>query len=111
MGADGTTGTGADAGRDPTDWESRQPVDGQEGTGRTEGNAIQWSWWNLLLALPLLMLLTPVYNKTEPRLFGLPLFYWFQFAFVFVGVGTVAIVYAATKHRRGPRTGRNGDDA
>ena len=30
---------------------------------------------------------------------------------VFVGVGTVAIVYAATKHRRGPRTGRNGDDA
>ena len=29
------------------------PVDRIEGTGRNEGNAIQFSWWNLLLLVPL----------------------------------------------------------
>jgi len=86
--------------QDPTDWDSRNPVDRIEGTGRNEGNAIQFSWWNLLLALPLLMLITPVFNKDEPRFLGMPVFYWFQFAFVFVGVATVAIVYSATRNRR-----------
>jgi hypothetical protein len=60
-------------------------------------NALIWRWWNLLLLLPLLMLITPWFNKAEPRLFGLPFFYWYQFAFVFVGVACVAIVYGATK--------------
>ena len=45
---------GAD--RDPTDWDSRIPLDRDEGTGRNEGNAIQFSWWNLLL------LITSFYN-------------------------------------------------
>ena len=31
------------------------------------------------------MLITAVYNHDEPRLFGMPFFYWYQFAFVFVG--------------------------
>ncbi|MEO5832180.1 MAG: DUF3311 domain-containing protein [Nakamurella sp.] len=70
---------------------------------------MQFHWWNLLLALPLLMLITPVFNKTEPRLFGLPLFYWFQFVFVFVGVATVAIVFTATRTRKTP-TGAPGTD-
>lgn len=95
MSADDTSGPSG--GSDPTDWSSGRPVDREEGTGRDAGNAIQFRWWNLLLALPLLMLLTPVFNKVEPRLFGLPLFYWFQFAFVFVGVATVAIVFTATR--------------
>jgi hypothetical protein len=60
-------------------------------------NALIWRWWNLLLLLPLLMLLTPWFNKDRPRLFGLPFFYWYQLAFVFVGVTCVAIVYAATR--------------
>jgi hypothetical protein len=85
---------------DPTDWDSRLPVDRDEGTGHNEGNAIQFSWWNLLLALPLLMLITAIYNKDKPTLFGMPVFYWVQFAFVFVGVACVAIVFAATKNRR-----------
>ena len=110
MPADGSTGSSPDKGRDPTEWQSGLPVDREEGTGRDAGNAIQWSWWNLLLALPLLMLLTPVFNKTEPRFLGLPLFYWFQFAFVFVGVATVAIVFAATRHRRPGNTERRGDE-
>ena len=62
-------------------------------------SALIWRWWNLLLLLPLLMLLTPWFNKDRPRLFGMPFFYWYQMAFVFVGVACVAIVYGATKSR------------
>ena len=60
-------------------------------------SALIWRWWNLLLALPLLMLVTSIFDKDRPRLFGLPFFYWYQLAFVFVGVACVSIVYAATK--------------
>ena len=88
--------------RDPTDWDSRIPVDRIEGTGRNEGNAIQFSWWNLLLLVPLTMLITSFYNFDEPRLFGMPMFYWVQFAFVFVGVACVAIVFVTTRDRRHP---------
>ena len=86
--------------RDPTDWDSGNPVDRIEGTGQDEGNAIQFSWWNLLLLVPLIMLITPLYNSEEPELFGMPYFYWYQFAFVFVGVACVGIVFATTKNRR-----------
>lgn len=55
--------------------------------------------WNLLLLLPLLMLVTPWYNHTDPKLAGLPFFYWFQFVFVIVGVGSVWIVYVATRRK------------
>jgi hypothetical protein len=65
-------------------------------------NKIIFRWWNLLLLLPLLMLITAWYDKDQPRLFGMPFFYWFQFVYVFVGVICVAIVYAATKDRRVP---------
>jgi hypothetical protein len=58
---------------------------------------LRWSNWNLLLILPLLMLITPWFNTDEPRLFGLPFFYWFQFAFVPLGVLCVGIVYIKTK--------------
>ena len=57
--------------------------------------------WNWLLLVPLLMLITPIFNSDEPRLFGLPFFYWYQFLWVLVGVICVAIVYAKTKHIRG----------
>src|SRR3954454_2370436 len=65
-------------------------------TGRGP-NALIWRWWNLLLLLPLLMLVTAWYNKDQPRLFGMPFFYWYQLAFFFVGVACVSIVYVATK--------------
>ncbi|MTD12706.1 DUF3311 domain-containing protein [Nakamurella sp. YIM 132087] len=65
-------------------------------------NALIFSPWNLLLLVPLLMLITAWFNKDGPRLFGMPFFYWYQFAFVFVGVACVWIVFAATKHLRAP---------
>lgn len=50
-------------------------------------------WWKLLLLVPLLVLVTPLYNSEEPRLWGFPLFYWAQFLFVPLGVICVAVVY------------------
>lgn len=65
--------------------------------GRVTGLVL--SPWNLLLLLPLLMLITPWYNRVTPRLGGLPFFYWYQFLFVIVGVASVWIVYAATRDK------------
>ena len=53
--------------------------------------------WNLVLLVPFLMLVTPWFNSLEPRLFGMPFFYWSQFAFVPVGVVAVAVVYLRTR--------------
>ncbi|HET9889183.1 MAG TPA: DUF3311 domain-containing protein [Mycobacterium sp.] len=54
----------------------------------------------LLLLVPLLVLVTPVFNFDEPRMFGFPLFYWVQFLFIPVGVACVAVVYLKTGDRR-----------
>ncbi|HEY4018156.1 MAG TPA: DUF3311 domain-containing protein [Pseudonocardiaceae bacterium] len=64
--------------------------------------------WNLLLLVPLLMLITPWFNSDGPRFIGLPFFYWYQFAFVVVGVACVWIVYAMT---RKPANRSTSDDA
>jgi hypothetical protein len=51
------------------------------------------------------MLVTPWYNTDEPRLFGLPFFYWAQFAFVPVGVVCVALVHTMTRRNAPPAPG------
>ncbi len=86
---------------DSTDWDSGIPVDRVEGR-QNEGNAIQFSWWNPLLLVPLLMLITAIYTFDEPRLLGMPMFSWYQFAFVGVGVACVGVVYGTTRNRRHP---------
>ena len=54
--------------------------------------------WNWLLVLPLIATLFPwFYNSEDPKLFGLPFFYWYQFAFVPLGVLCVGLVYVKTK--------------
>lgn len=60
-------------------------------------SGLRWRPWNLLLLVPFLMLVVPWFNRIEPRLFGLPFFYWVQFAFVPVGVVCVAIVHVTTR--------------
>lgn len=66
--------------------------------GPPAGPAIKKSAWNLLLLVPLVVLVTPLYNRTSPELFGLPMYYWFQFACVPLGVVAVAIVFVKTRH-------------
>jgi hypothetical protein len=56
--------------------------------------------WNWLLFVPIVVpLLTPLFNRDGPPLFGFPAFYWLQFAFVLIGVGTTTLVYQMTKKR------------
>ncbi|RCG26797.1 DUF3311 domain-containing protein [Sphaerisporangium album] len=58
--------------------------------------------WNWLLLVPIVIpLITAVYNADEPRLFGLPLFYWAQLAFIILGVASTTIVYQVGKRRNG----------
>jgi hypothetical protein len=64
--------------------------------------ALRWSKWNLLLLVPLLVLVTPLYNGDEPRLFGFPFFYWLQFLFIPLGAVCVAVVYVKTKNIGAP---------
>src|SRR6266487_1415050 len=54
--------------------------------------------WLLLIPM-LLPLVTPMYNRIEPRLAGVPFFYWFQLAFVGLDIAVVTLVYQATKRR------------
>jgi hypothetical protein len=59
----------------------------------TAGN--RWLW---LLILPWIgVLLVPVYNIDEPRLLGLPFFYWYQLLWVLISAALTAIVYLKTK--------------
>ncbi|MGC7093361.1 DUF3311 domain-containing protein [Amycolatopsis lurida] len=71
--------------------------------GRVSG--LVFSPWNLLLIIPLWVLITPLYNFEEPRLFGMPFFYWFQFAGIAVGVLCTSAVYLMTKKKPTTRTG------
>lgn len=58
------------------------------------------SAWHWLLWLPVLLpLITPVYNRVEPRWAGIPFFYWFQLSFVALDIAVVTFVYQATKRR------------
>jgi hypothetical protein len=70
-------------------------------SGKAAGTArgLIFSPWNLFLLIPLLMLITPWFNFDKPRLLGLPFFYWYQFAFVVVGVASVALVYLMTRDK------------
>ena len=69
------------------------------------GGGLRVTPWNLLLLVPFLTLVTPWFNSIEPRLFGMPFFYWAQFAFVPVGVVCVAVVYLRTRDEAVPDAG------
>lgn len=56
----------------------------------------------VLLAAPLVGLLwVSSYARDEPRLFGFPFFYWYQFAWVFVAAATTSLAYQiVVRHER-----------
>ena len=54
-----------------------------------------WLW---LLVLPFVGLLFPgIYAHAEPSLGGLPFFYWYQFAWVFLSSAITGLVYYRTR--------------
>jgi Protein of unknown function (DUF3311) len=61
---------------------------------KSSGN---WKWY-LLLLLPFIGLLwLPFYAKAEPRLWGIPFFYWYQFLWVFITMALTELVYRRTQ--------------
>ncbi len=61
------------------------------------GGLSRWHW--LVAVAVVIPLLTPLYNRIQPRLFGLPFFYWSQMAFIGLAACVTAAVYQATKRR------------
>jgi Protein of unknown function (DUF3311) len=56
--------------------------------------------WNWLLLLPIVLpLITFIYNRENPHLFGFPFFFWFQLLFTLLAAGVTGIVYVATRAR------------
>ena len=69
-------------------WSQRTPPSRRHG--------YQW-----LLILPgIAPLLTPLYNRREPALWGIPFFYWYQLACAVFSVIVITFVYLMTKGRR-----------
>jgi len=76
---------------------SGPPEEHPAGEDRARSDASGWNW---ILLVPIVVpLTTPLFNHDGPRLFSFPLFYWLQLAFVLLGVGCTALVYAKTKRR------------
>jgi hypothetical protein len=62
----------------------------------------------LLIPPVVLPLWVPLYDKTDPKLWGFPFFFWFQFALILVSAVMTVIVYllsivAERKDRAGER--------
>ncbi|MGH7269922.1 MAG: DUF3311 domain-containing protein [Polyangiaceae bacterium] len=56
-----------------------------------------WPLYLLLLPPFIGMLWVPFYNRVDPRVCGVPFFYWYQFAWIGVSAVLTAIVYVATR--------------
>jgi Protein of unknown function (DUF3311) len=65
------------------------------------------SRWHLLLLVPFLTLVTPWFNAVEPRLAGVPFFYWVQFAWIPITAACLAVVHLRTRQPPGASPGRH----
>ena len=50
-------------------------------------------WYFLLLIPYVAMLWVPSFNKMEPRVAGIPFFYWYQFVWIALSALIIAAVY------------------
>jgi len=66
--------------------------------------------WHLLLVVPFVgTLWVPFYDAVEPRLGGVPYFYWYQFLWIGIGAVLTAVVYFATREPE-PKADDGDDD-
>jgi hypothetical protein len=57
--------------------------------------------WYWLLVLPLIgVLIPPIYNSADPRLIGIPFFYWYQMLWIPLSVLCTVAVYRRTRGDR-----------
>jgi Protein of unknown function (DUF3311) len=61
----------------------------------------------LLLPPVVLPLWVPLYDKTDPTLWGFPFFYWFQFALILMSAALTSIAFALST--RADRRREGGD--
>lgn len=65
----------------------------------------------VLLLIPIIVLLwVPHYAKVEPRLFGFPFFFWYQFVWVFLCSALTYTAFRLTLSARGKTTHKVGVD-
>jgi len=68
----------------------------------------------LLVLLPAVVipLWVPLYDKTDPTLWGFPFFYWFQFSLILMSAALTLVAYAlsqvADRRHRSHRSHRDG---
>ena len=53
-------------------------------------------WYSLLLVEFVAVLIPSIYAREDPKAWGIPFFYWYQFAWVIGSAILTAIVYKAT---------------
>lgn len=52
--------------------------------------------WYVLLFIPFFVAIAvPLFNRIEPSLYGIPFFYWFQFALILVAAAVTGAAYKA----------------
>jgi hypothetical protein len=56
-----------------------------------------WRWYLLFIVTFAGTLWVPFYNSVEPRAFGVPYFYWYQFLAIGISAALTAVVYFATR--------------
>jgi hypothetical protein len=57
------------------------------------------SGWHWLLLVPIVLpLWTPLFNRLDPRLLGIPFFYWGQLAMVFLAMLVIGVVHLLTRN-------------
>ncbi len=81
---------------------------------RPEGGSSRGLWALVLVLLApavVVPLLVPLYDKTDPTLWGFPFFYWFQFALILgsavLTVTAFAVAREASRRDRATRGIRN----
>jgi hypothetical protein len=63
------------------------------------GREVKRGWYALLLLQYVLSLCVPFYNTVEPKLAGVPFFYWYQLLMVLVCAALTAVVYFAVERK------------
>ncbi|HET7569631.1 MAG TPA: DUF3311 domain-containing protein [Gammaproteobacteria bacterium] len=56
---------------------------------------IKAGWWLAVALIFAGALWVPFYNRIDPRLAGIPFFYWFQFVWIIVTAAVTGLAYKA----------------